>query len=870
MRRSLIIALSAIAVVAVLLIATVLLLPAERVGAFAAERASSALARDVNVERVGVRLFPPAIALESVTIGGPTPGDSVLASADRVELRPRLLPLLRRRVVIDEIALERPLLRIEIAADSTSNLPALTSDEPAAPGGDAELSIRRLQVSGGTLVYRDAITGTSAHISGIDQTLKLSGSIAGGALADIAATGDLRVGDIDVDAPAAIAWPIRDLRLRLEHDIDVDRAADRVDVKRLTLTIEELALDVTGTVTAATDSLNRSVDLRARTGSTDVARLVASLPKTLLENGGEVLTGAAGHVQLDVIVRGRSGAGAVPGFAGTLQLEDAALARGRYGTIADQLAGRIAFSRDSVASTGITGRVLGEPLRASFRVHDLAAPRGTVRIQAALALAQAQKIGLLPDSVQGMGRIALDLGMDGSLVEPAEALVSGTVDLAGVQLEVAALQKPVIVRQGRIVLDGRDASARDLGASIGASDVTLDLDAAEWLPYALGDTLRPPTVAFTARSELFDADEILGARPETYTYGQLFVARLADRPIDGRPVEEVAAEIGFGMPEVPPIDMDGRVLAKRFVRGGLPLQDVDITVAAKSGQLDVRAASFRMMGGGVHMTGRLGLSGSQSAGAGAAQPLALDYTISDVAAAAFLQRFTGFRDQITGDLLIAGTMSMLLDHQLLPLRESVNGAGTLAILEGEIVNWPLLRRLGERIGVAQFDTLEFRDWSGRYRITGPVVVLEESTLASGELGMRAAGSFDVNGTLDLGATLFMPQEWAARVPGAPAGFVASAAAGEDGRVPIGARFGGTARDPSVALDLSEAGARIASAARDAARQQASEAAARAAEQLTGQLPPRDSLSAAADSMKKKVESEVVNRLKRIIKPGGNR
>jgi hypothetical protein len=149
-------------------------------------------------------------------------------------------------------------------------------------------------------------------------------------------------------------------------------------------------------------------------------------------------------------------------------------------------------------------------------------------------------------------------------------------------------------------------------------------------------------------------------------------------------------------------------------------------------------------------------------------------------------------------------------------------------------------------------------------------VLEESMLESGELAVRAAGSFDLNGTLDLGATLYMPQAWTARVPGAPAAFLTSAAAGDDGRVPIGARVTGSHRDPSVSVDMSEAGTRIANAAREAAQEQARAAAARAAEQLAGQLlPPRDSISAAADSAKKKVESEVVNRLRRIIRPGGN-
>jgi hypothetical protein len=772
--------------------------------------------------------------------------------------------------VIDEIVLERPVVRIEVAADGTSNMPAFSDDTTSAASGDAELNIRRLRVTGGTIMYRDAVTGTVARLAGITQDLAVSGSILSGEVTDAAAAGEIAIDDIDIDAPGRLAWPIRDLRVRIDHDVNVDRAADRLTLEQLKITLQELTLDVTGSVTAMTDSLNRSLDVRAQTGSVDVARLIASLPKALLEgSGGDVLTGAAGHAQLDVAITGRAGAGEVPDVTGQLSIKDAALARGRHGTIASGLTGLVAFSLDSVTTDGITGHLLGEPLRIALNVHDLANPHGRVMVQTALALAEAQKLGLMPDSAQGSGRVAVDITANGSLEEPAEAVLNGIVDVTGVEIRLASLERPVIVQQGRIALDGRDASAEGLRAAIGASDVTLDFDATEWLPYALGDTLRPPVVTFDARSALFDADEILGVDPDAYTYGELFFARLADRQLDGLTAAQAAEAAGLGMPEVPPITLDGRIRASRFVRGAVPLNDVDITISARDREVDVRAASFRMMGGGVHMTGRLGLAAPGAAGA-ATQPLALDYTINDVAAGVFLERFTAFRDNITGNLLVAGTMSMHLDEHLLPVRESLAGAGTAAILEGEIVNWPLLRRLGERIGVAKFDTLAFRDWSGRYRVEGSTVALEESMLESGELAVRAAGTFDLDGTLDLGATVYVPQTWMSRVPGAPAAFLTSAAAGDDGRVPIGARFTGNHRDPSVGIDMSEAGTRIANAAREAAQEQAREAAARAAEQLAGQLlPPRDSVSAAADSAKKKVESEVVNRLRRIIRPGGN-
>src|SRR5690606_20078775 len=400
--------------------------------------------------------------------------DSTLASVGRVELRPRMLPLLRRRVVVDEIVLDRPVLHVNVAGDA-EDLTALSDSAEQRAAGPAELNIRRLRIMDGTVTYRDTAAGTWISLAGIDETLRLSGSLANGEVSSADAVGEIEIRDIDIDAPGILAWPINDLRIHVTHDVAVDRAADRLTLNQLTLTLQELALDVTGSVTDMMDSEQRAVDLRAQTGDVDVARLVASLPRALRESAsGDALTGAAGIAQLDAAVRGPAGAGAIPDISGVLALRDAAIARGRYGTIANGLNGRVAFSLDSIVTDGITGSVLGEPLRVSMRVHDLAAPTGSVELQAALSLAEAQKLGVFPDSVRGTGRVAADVALSGSMVDPAEALVNGSIDLTGVEITAAALQKPVVVRRGRIELDGRNAGAEDLRAAIGGSDLALD------------------------------------------------------------------------------------------------------------------------------------------------------------------------------------------------------------------------------------------------------------------------------------------------------------------------------------------------------------------------------------------------------------
>ena len=104
----------------------------------------------------------------------------------------------------------------------------------------------------------------------------------------------------------------------------------------------------------------------------------------------------------------------------------------------------------------------------------------------------------------------------------------------------------------------------------------------------------------------------------------------------------------------------------------------------------------------------------------------LDYEVSDLKAEQFIKRFTTFRDQINGQMTLGGSVQMYLDQKLLPVRESLSGAGTIAVRDGEIVNWPLLRVLGERLGAAKFDTLAFEDWNGRYRFAGPKLLIDES------------------------------------------------------------------------------------------------------------------------------------------------
>jgi hypothetical protein len=889
-------------------VAAVLLIPTERVATIAAERAGAMLGREVRIDDVSLALFPrPAVALEGLEIAGRTQDATPVATVSRVLLRPRILPLLRRQVVIDAIVIDQPRIMVEIDADNISNLPVLAKDsattdaEPtAAPGGALSFLVQRLQINDARLAYRDAATGALIRVDGLDQRLRLAGDLAGGELRGIALDGQIEIAELAVQAPAQLAVPLHGIRLRLEHRAALDLAGDSLTLDHLALTIQELALEGKGTVHALSAPEARSVSLRLGAGPVDVGQLIRSLPQGLLTLTGPdgkptALPEVDGVLRIDVAIDGRVGADSLPAVNGTASLERFALGYREFGELVSGLDGKIAFSLDSLVSDGISGSLLGEPLHLAFSVHDLAAPQIQASVRAALDLSRAKAQKLVPDSIDAAGRIALDLKVDLPLPTPEKGTMDGSVQLQRVRLQTPALQQPLAIESGALAFQGQRMRADAFAISLGESDLTLNLDARDWLPLALGDSAALPKVAFDTRSKLLDLDAILGPA-DTLGYGALFFARMAERPIDGRPVEEIAREAGLGLPELPPMELKGQVRVGEMRRDGLLLRDVVVGLGANGERLELTDARFQMMGGGIQVAAQIGMPLARTDDeAMPTYPVAFSFQVQDVGAAPFFDTFTPFREHLSGSLLMVGTGRAVLDANLLPLRESVSASGTAALGEGQLVNWPALKKLGEELGAVGFDTLTFKDWVGKFSISGPRIMLHETAIEGSQLGVRAAGQLDFNGELDFGATVSLPPELTSRIRGNLASRLTGAAAGPDGRIPIGVKLTGPALSPKLEVDLSAAASNLAAEAkreaeaklREAeaqARARAEAAAKEAAQKAAARLlPGRDSLGiggldslaprrpdslslpAAADSARAKAEKKVKDKLCGIIK-----
>ena len=134
-------------------------------------------ASGVDVRATGMDVaLTSGIRLTGVTVANPAPLPGNLLAAERVVLRYRLLPLLRGRLEIDALAVEKPEVRIVLDANGTSNLEKVLARPRGGVKGAApaplplRLVVAKAALSDGILNVRDARSRVLFTARGVDFT----------------------------------------------------------------------------------------------------------------------------------------------------------------------------------------------------------------------------------------------------------------------------------------------------------------------------------------------------------------------------------------------------------------------------------------------------------------------------------------------------------------------------------------------------------------------------------------------------------------------------------------------------------------------------------------------------------------------------
>jgi hypothetical protein len=135
---------------------------------FVLGEARNALGADVKIDNINVSVFS-GVSLKGVAVANPEGFSGQLLTADAFVLRYRLLPLLRRRVEIEEVSLRKPTIELvrgnkgrwnyeKLTAKTEQPMPAgappkaPTSTKPSAKSGNFEILLSKLLMTDGNMV----------------------------------------------------------------------------------------------------------------------------------------------------------------------------------------------------------------------------------------------------------------------------------------------------------------------------------------------------------------------------------------------------------------------------------------------------------------------------------------------------------------------------------------------------------------------------------------------------------------------------------------------------------------------------------------------------------------------------------------------
>ena len=211
------------------------LFPLEKIKAYAVDRLSEALNREVKIEKVSFNLFS-GIRLEKLYVGNRKGfSDKPFVSANAIELHYAFWPLFSRQIIINELKLVRPEILIEKnragefnfsdltkakAPNKASKVPAVAKKEAKLP---FSLFMNNFSVSGGRLTYTDHSTNTTSAIREINI------GVAGFALGLIK--------PIDLHADAVIDYQGKEVPVSAGASVALNLEKESVNLPNLTLTM---------------------------------------------------------------------------------------------------------------------------------------------------------------------------------------------------------------------------------------------------------------------------------------------------------------------------------------------------------------------------------------------------------------------------------------------------------------------------------------------------------------------------------------------------------------------------------------------------------------------------------------------------------
>lgn len=748
----------------VLVVAARLLVTPEGVRQALLPLAEKKLGRALDIGEIRIELFS-GITLEKVSISSEQNG-LPLFQADKALLHYRFWPLLRGKVMVDQISLQNPMLRLQRNTNGLWNVAELL-------GMDDDQATVQTASGGGEMTPQDAVpAATASGFNLLISSLNLSG-------------GQLEITDQKLNPQAPYRFQLKEIGLKIR-----DFSLDRPFPLEATVQISSAPLQLSGSL----DPLSRMHDLRLQATDFDLAPLAPYFR--------EFLPGIFSRAKLTTDIR-FSGNPERFDLKGKLTLNEVHLvldalnqAPIRGASLAvepdlnvDRSIGLVTVRPSSVALDAVRLQLSGSV----EKIED----QPTLTLQVAWKdiglreLLATVPSGLLPrlDQIDPAGKLSGSLDLRGAVSQPGALIQAGKISLVDVQANLG-LVRPAL--SGELSLVGQGLAGEKLRLRLGDDQADIS--------FTVKDVLsKPLQIQSQVQAGQIDVDRLLrsfaGDQPKAVQQERtekLVAAPVTDSQIKAGTKAGAATETG---PLDLPLTVDGTIVVQKILFKGLTVDDFNVGYRLADNLLDVRRMTGNMAAGRFNETGKVDLG---KKGLSYETGLQLEGVQAGVLVDALMPEFQGsLSGVLNAELSLSGKGSTAES-----IKKNLSGKGGWHLIDGLASGTKLSRGLVNLLGMQQLEQIDIKTAEGTFQVKQGVVKLAGS-MAGRDLQMAPEGTIRLNGPVDLRLPIRLAPKVAEQL-GNHASF-SQLLRDDEGWVVLPLKVKGSIEAPQVSLDEKQLG-----------------------------------------------------------------
>jgi len=486
------------AVVVVLIVLAVaglwLFFPVEKAKNLAVERFSAQLDRTVTIDDAQISFWGGlGIELGNVAVGNP-PGfdEGNFLTAENVDVKLQILPLLRGEYRVDRLVINRPEITLVKREDGTNNYTFEKAEKeaekkvppeviqkapPEAKAAAMAVSFDRLEIKDGRLSYRDDSSQVSFGLNGLDLSTRLTTPRAGYYQTS---------GNVSVDSVAIVTdYPLPPLKVALEYTGDYDIASKRITFEETSLRLNNIKMVLKGELADPLGQMKGKVNVKSE--KVTVADLFKLLNEKQLESVKDIRI--AGDFGLDVDVEYDVQTEDTLVYYGTATVTSMKLSHKDVPGEFELKRALVDFKNDNLRFNVEDAYFDGKPVKGHMVVDNFDDPVVNGELAGVLNLAYVQPFLPAEDEHVLSGVTEFDVKLSGKTRDFSAMSFSGSLQVTGGSYRSLLMFEPIESFDLDVYFDNRLTNVKKLSARLPSGNLQFNGRLNDLVPYFMADSL---------------------------------------------------------------------------------------------------------------------------------------------------------------------------------------------------------------------------------------------------------------------------------------------------------------------------------------------------------------------------------------------